>query len=263
MSIALVIPSADFSVNAMERIIVSEPIPCTGISLNRSTAEITAIGSTITLTATVTPSDTTDRIVWSSSDTDVVTVDSGVVTSVGVGIATITATCGGFSASCEVASKAYMSDATRLNNVFLSGDSAISGGNGLPTIQQNNYRGALLSSSGTLRFYNVALGVYYPYVLPKGTKRIKISRTTPTTLSIDNIQFFNANTASESDSATCMLIGNITNKASDTSASLVVDIPTYDEFAEIDAIAINFKISSGAWDESYFNNVTVEFLPAE
>lgn len=263
MSIALVIPSADFSVNAMERIIVSEPTPCTGISLNRSTFEITAIGSTVTLTATVTPSNTTDRIVWSSSDTDVVTVDSGVVTSVGIGTATITATCGTFSASCEVTSKAYMSDATYLNNIFISGEPALTGGNGLPTVATNDIRGALLSSSGTLKFLYNPYGVYYyPYVMPKGTKRIKISRTTPTTLLVDIIEFFNANTASQSDNTVCMLINKI-SKASDKSAEFTIDIPTYEGFAEIDAIAINFKTTASAWNESYFNNVTVEFLPAE
>ena len=262
MSIALVIPSADFSVNAMERIIVSEPIPCTGISLNRSTDEITAIGSTITLTATVTPSDTTDRIVWSSSNTDVVTVDSGVVTSVGVGIATITATCGGFSASCEVASKAYMSDATRLNNVFLSGDSAISGGNGLPTIQQNNYRGALLSSSGTLRFYHIAFGVYYPYVMPNGTKRIKFTVSASSTLQVEYLMLFNANTATQSDNTVCMLIDKI-YKPGGSNTEFVYDVPVYDGFATIDAIAVALKTTASAWDESYFDGVTVEFLPAE
>ncbi len=52
-----------------------------------------AAGSTTTLTATLTPSDSTDIVTWSSSDTDVATVDStGVVTGVAAGSATITAT---------------------------------------------------------------------------------------------------------------------------------------------------------------------------
>ena len=76
-------------------------IPCTGISLSASELTFTAIGSQ-TLTATVTPEDTTDAIVWNSNTTSVATVSGGVVTAVGNGSATITATCGNYSASCSV-----------------------------------------------------------------------------------------------------------------------------------------------------------------
>jgi uncharacterized protein YjdB len=55
------------------------------------------------LTATVTPSDATDKTVsWSSSDNNVVSVDNGVVTSKNVGKAIITAKAGEYMAECEV-----------------------------------------------------------------------------------------------------------------------------------------------------------------
>lgn len=77
-------------------------IPCAGISLSESTLTFTEVG-THTLIATVDPADTTDKIVWTSSDDSVATVSkNGVVTAVFNGNATITATCGDFSAICTV-----------------------------------------------------------------------------------------------------------------------------------------------------------------
>ena len=75
--------------------------PCAGITLDRDTLTI-ARGETATLTATVEPSDTTDTIAWSSENDGIATVDNGVVTAVGQGETTITATCGNQTASCKV-----------------------------------------------------------------------------------------------------------------------------------------------------------------
>ena len=55
-----------------------------------------------TLTATVTPTNTTDKVVWSVSPTGFVTVDNGVVTPIKNGTCVITATCGSHSATCNV-----------------------------------------------------------------------------------------------------------------------------------------------------------------
>ena len=89
-----------------------------GISLNTSTISFTKWGETFQLTATVTPSDTTDELTWSSSDQSVATVSSdGVVTSNGVGNTTITAQCGDYSASCSVSSVVIFSEASDLLRV--------------------------------------------------------------------------------------------------------------------------------------------------
>lgn len=75
--------------------------PCTGIKLDRDTLTI-ARGEKATLTATVEPTDTTDKVVWSSADKTIATVENGVVTAFGLGETTITAACGDKTASCKV-----------------------------------------------------------------------------------------------------------------------------------------------------------------
>lgn len=78
-----------------------EPVPCTGITLDKTSLTFNSEESQ-TITATVTPSDTTDRVVWDIDNEGVATVENGVVTPVADGSATITATCGSQSASCAV-----------------------------------------------------------------------------------------------------------------------------------------------------------------
>ena len=82
-----------------------------GISLNTTSVNLT-VGETSQLSATVTPSEATEKgYVWSTSDESVARVNtSGTVTAVGGGTATITATTvdGGFTASCEVTVLGYV-----------------------------------------------------------------------------------------------------------------------------------------------------------
>ena len=103
MSKALVIKGADFSANAVEQIVIEENIPCTGLELSISGQSVEFAGDTLTIAATKTPVDTTDVITYSSSNEKIATVDSnGVVTVIGIGEATITATCGAITASVTV-----------------------------------------------------------------------------------------------------------------------------------------------------------------
>ena len=76
-------------------------VPCTGITLSANELVFTEQG-TQTIVATVEPTDTTDKVIWTTNDENVATVDKGVVTAVFNGNATITATCGDFSATCSV-----------------------------------------------------------------------------------------------------------------------------------------------------------------
>mgnify|MGYP002563841377 CR=1 FL=1 len=81
-------------------------IPVTSITLNQTTASLKK-GETLTLTATVAPSDAANKsVTWSSGNTSVATVStSGVVTAVGEGTAVITVKTadGGKTATCTVA----------------------------------------------------------------------------------------------------------------------------------------------------------------
>lgn len=101
MAKTLVIKGADFSANKLATVNFSG-VPCTGISLDIASAEINTIGGTQSLTATITPSDTTDAVGWGTSNDSVATVSNGVVTAIGLGTAVITATCGNYSATCSI-----------------------------------------------------------------------------------------------------------------------------------------------------------------
>ena len=82
--------------------VTAAPKPATGISLNKSELTLTAGNSDTSLTATVTPSDSTDTVVWSTDKPAVATVDpaTGKVTAVAPGEAIITARAGTQTATC-------------------------------------------------------------------------------------------------------------------------------------------------------------------
>lgn len=82
---------------------VSVEILTTGIKLNKTSATIKS-GNTVTLTATVSPTNATDKTVtWKTSSTAVATVKNGVVTAVAGGTCTITATASsGQTATCQI-----------------------------------------------------------------------------------------------------------------------------------------------------------------
>lgn len=80
---------------------VSNWKPTTAISLDKNTITIVSFDP-ITLIATVEPSDTSEDIVWTSSDNQIATVNNGVVTPITDGNCTITVTSGDYSASCAI-----------------------------------------------------------------------------------------------------------------------------------------------------------------
>jgi hypothetical protein len=102
MGYALKIKNVNFSENALDKVNYIEPVPCTGISIDKSALTFDKVGDTEQITATVTPSDTTDAIMWTSSDENVATVIDGLVTIHGIGTATITVTCGSQTASATI-----------------------------------------------------------------------------------------------------------------------------------------------------------------
>ena len=110
--------TATCQVSVYTPIIVAEQIV-----LNIDKAELN-IEETVQLEATVLPEDTTDKTVeWKSSNEDVAIVDeTGLVTAIGEGSATITVSCGEASAQCEIT---VLEEAT-VEELFVNPDSKIS-----------------------------------------------------------------------------------------------------------------------------------------
>ena len=90
-------------------------IPATAISLDKSELKLKK-GETATLSASLNPSNATDEIIWSSSDTKVATISNGKVNAIEVGTATITAKAGSVSATCKVT---VSSDAVSIAEISL------------------------------------------------------------------------------------------------------------------------------------------------
>ncbi len=89
--------------NGFVKIIDNSTVDVTSVFLNKTSAALSK-GGTVTLSATINPSNATDKsIAWSSSNTSVATVSGGVVTAVAKGTATITASSNnGKTATCTI-----------------------------------------------------------------------------------------------------------------------------------------------------------------
>ncbi|MBR3978056.1 MAG: Ig-like domain-containing protein [Oscillospiraceae bacterium] len=78
-------------------------IPCQSVLISKTSVELDSVGAACLLNVTVTPSDTTDKVLFSTSDDLVATVsEDGKIVAVGAGEAVITVTCGSASAECAV-----------------------------------------------------------------------------------------------------------------------------------------------------------------
>ena len=79
-----------------------ETVSVSGVNLDKTTISL-EVGESVTLSATVSPNNATDKTVtWSSSDETVAIVENGKVTAVKEGEATITAKSGDKTAECKV-----------------------------------------------------------------------------------------------------------------------------------------------------------------
>ena len=94
---------------------MTEPISATGITLDKTSLSFTEATNQV-LVATVEPSDSTDKVVWSSSNNGIAKVVNGVVTPITNGSCTITATAGSVSATCEVEVNVNMETTPYLQN---------------------------------------------------------------------------------------------------------------------------------------------------
>lgn len=159
MGKALVIKGANFTANSFAQDTFINPIPCTSLSLSASTLAMTMTGSTATLTASVTPSNTTDAVTWATSNANIATVANGVITQHGVGSVTITATCGNFSATCTVTcTVVYNANSDLLRVADAAGYQKISGSSG------DQFLTFLTPAVGYLQYINKSANGYPVYV---------------------------------------------------------------------------------------------------
>lgn len=169
MAKTIVISGADYAANALDQISFGGEIPCTGFYIDESTASLPDIGSTQTLTVVKTPQNTTDEVVWTTSDADVAVVSNGVITAIGMGTCTITGTCGEYSDTVTVTVNAIFDASWELGNHAIS-----------TTTQSKRIISGLELS--TAMFANVKTGTYpvsnfpndYPIMIPKGCTKIHV-----------------------------------------------------------------------------------------
>ena len=174
MSKALVIKNADFSANKVTTVVFND-IPCTGITISESTLSITSRDGN-TLIATVTPLNTTDPILWSSSDESVLTVNNGALTILGNGNCIVTVSCGSYSASCSVT--VGLIENPHLEIGFMNVANAASGGtNNLILLNGNSANIICLANAGNSNGFDAAISrisipnQYFPqYSLTSGIR---------------------------------------------------------------------------------------------
>lgn len=173
MAKTLVIKGANFSANKVATVVFAD-VPCTGISLDSDSYSVTSLGE-LSATYTVTPSNTTDAVTWTSSDTSVVNIVDGTPVVVGIGSCTVTVTCGTHSDSASVT----VALSYTANWDF-----------GMATISASNYISHSASNSrictrgtGNQATTYKMIGAGYSdsaVKIPSGVGRIKITTTNPT-----------------------------------------------------------------------------------
>lgn len=265
MGKALVLKNGvDFSANAVATIEFAD-IQCTGITFAQNAYTVSGYDD-VEVEYTVTPSDTTDSVIWTSSNTDIVSISNGVMTINGIGTCTITATCGAFTATATVTvSIAYIP-----HWVFR----ALNGSTNL------------FVSYGALDYNRIAafgIGVQacnydlpnsatraespYPIKLPKNTAKVKISATSDQFYDSDNTVLYwlkdePSGSADYPNSAKYVSRETLWNMRT-------TPISEHNVPDGVDAMAFVTRLRNPATSEADANNVveslglTIEFIPAE
>lgn len=247
MSKALVIRGANFLANRVEQIEITEPIPCTGIVLSNAELAFTAIGQAQQLTATLTPANTTEALSFISSSPDILSVtENGLVTSLGLGTATITAICGAQRAICTVSTTVNIDLSTMYT---YNPEMAYSGSITMPN---KNWIGYTTSQAHTLRTYyneNDDLGGYRAflktdnagkYLIPIPNGATKVKATTPT--GANGVQIILADSETRSKAT-----GADGQCAAAVAAPIKINVSDYVDITEYSAngFVINITTSGG------------------
>ena len=189
-----------------------QPVPVSSVSISGSGVSdgklSLKLGASVQLTATVTPSNATDKTVsWTSSNSSVAKVSDGKITAVKAGAATITATAGGKTASVVVA---VADNPVPVESVSVSGDGV---------------------SDGKLSLKSGASAQLTATVKPDNATDRKVTWTSSDS-SVANVMGTGVVTAgSKAGKAT------VTATAGGKSASVEVTVEAQDPYAELDALA--------------------------
>ena len=189
-----------------------QPVPVSSVSISGSGVSdgklSLKLGASVQLTATVTPSNATDKTVsWTSSNSSVAKVSDGKITAVKAGTATITATAGGKTASVVVA---VADNPVPVESVSVSGDGV---------------------KDGKLSLKSGASAQLTATVKPDNATDRKVTWTSSDS-SVANVMGTGVVTAgSKAGKAT------VTATAGGVSASVEVTVEAQDPYAELDALA--------------------------
>lgn len=266
MGVSLIIKGADFSAHAIDAEIIE--IPCTGLTISAATGALEVGGSPLALTVVKTPANTTDSLRWSTSDATVATVDGGLVTAIGAGTATITATCGLQTTTCIITVTAAAAQTwVTLADRFLYGTPSPEGGNGLATmdpLSSNAHHSVIrICDSGNLRVYTKVNDVpYYPYKMPDGTTKVRI------TLPGDLIYvrawgFFNSERAASGYPEVADMLYHYRGDQTVGNSVVEISVPVIENYPACDSFCYQLRTRNDTdFDLSLISQVTVEFLGA-
>ena len=246
MATTLVIKNANFSVNKIETVSFAEKA-CTDIEINDASYALTSIGGTQNVDYTVTPSDTTDSITWSSSDTDVVTVENGVITAVGIGEAVVTVTCGSHSDTVNVGVTAAFNPTWKVGYQIY--DDLSSGNLSYMNCASQSASAGAAQTTGTYPIRN-SDGLY-PYMIPKGAKKIHIVAANCYIGCIFS-------KSDESEYAEYAIVKPGGNRASSTVG--IADEYTYTIPDGVDCFGLTIRKKSGTMAQEDLANYTVTFI---
>ena len=261
MSKALVVMGADFSTNKVKTVTFGDAVPCTALSMSDSTHAFTAIGATKILTATPTPSNTTDTVSWASSNESVATVVGGVVTCTGVGSATITATCGTQTATCAVTASVTVDANTAYSsvNAYSITSTNLSATPPKDYVGVNSKNTGRVYASETAQDYKAfsssveAFTGLYPIMIPSGTSQIAFSY--PSKFTKIRIELLNSKSAHDYNTGISSAKVIYYTSTVESASSYTFDLTNYSGF---DSMVFNLEASSYAAD-TITGDVTVVF----
>lgn len=109
------------AMTALEQVLV---VPAVSVEITQGDAMDLGLNKSATLTAIVKPTDTTDELVWSTKDTDIVRVnaETGEITGLKEGTATVTATAGKVSDSIEITVRMIPATGITITNKNIADD---------------------------------------------------------------------------------------------------------------------------------------------